>query len=115
MRLWDADDPATLFQLKPVAPLTDNAHVRSSRYHSRCPHRARSDGGHRSRRQSFVVRVIAPASARSLNATGAEVADADIERLSPARHRHITLTGRYRIALPERLHEQEQQEAPTDP
>ncbi len=39
-----------------------------------------------------------------LNATGVEIAGADIERLSPLGTDHITLTGRYRIALPERLH-----------
>jgi Tn3 transposase DDE domain len=40
-----------------------------------------------------------------LTATGVEIADADIERLSPLGSDHITLTGRYRIALPERLHD----------
>ena len=29
--------------------------------------------------------------------------DADVERLSPLATDHITLTGRYRIALPEQL------------
>ena len=38
-----------------------------------------------------------------LNATGAETADTDIERLSPLGTDHITLTGRYRIALPETI------------
>jgi hypothetical protein len=38
-----------------------------------------------------------------LKATGVEIADADIERLSPLGTDHITLTGRYLIALPERL------------
>ena len=40
-----------------------------------------------------------------LKANGVEIADADIERLSPLGTEHITLTGRYRIALPERLHD----------
>ena len=31
------------------------------------------------------------------------IEDADIERLSPLGTEHITLTGRYRIALPEAL------------
>jgi len=38
-----------------------------------------------------------------LTATGHAVRDEDIERLSPLGHEHITLTGRYRIALPDRL------------
>ena len=40
-----------------------------------------------------------------LKATGVEIADSDIERLSPLGTDHTTLTGRYRIALPERLHD----------
>ena len=40
-----------------------------------------------------------------LKATGVEIADADSERLSPLGTDHITLTGRYPIALPERLHD----------
>lgn len=38
-----------------------------------------------------------------LNATGVETADTDIERISPLGTDHITLTGRCRIAPPERL------------
>jgi Tn3 transposase DDE domain len=38
-----------------------------------------------------------------LHATGHAVRDEDIERLSPLTHEHITLTGRYRIALPDPL------------
>jgi TnpA family transposase len=33
------------------------------------------------------------------------IRDEDIERLSPLGHEHITLTGRYRIALPDPLHD----------
>ena len=46
-----------------------------------------------------------------LKATGGEIADADIERLSPLGTDHITLTGRYRIALPSAYTTR----APTDP
>jgi TnpA family transposase len=38
-----------------------------------------------------------------LAASGVLIEDADIERLSPLGTEHITLTGRYRIALPEAL------------
>ena len=38
--------------------------------------------------------------------TGHTLRDEDIERLNPLGHEHITLTGRYRIALPEPLREQ---------
>ena len=40
-----------------------------------------------------------------LKATGVEIADGDIERLSLLATDHITVTGCYRIALPERLHD----------
>jgi hypothetical protein len=38
-----------------------------------------------------------------LAATGMRVDDVDVERLSPLGTDHITLTGRYRIALPDAL------------
>lgn len=38
-----------------------------------------------------------------LNETGHTVRDEDIERVSPLTHDHITLTGRYGIALPDTL------------
>jgi len=38
-----------------------------------------------------------------LEATGMRVDDVDVERLSPLGTEHITLTGRYRIALPDTL------------
>jgi TnpA family transposase len=38
-----------------------------------------------------------------LTAAGHAIRDEDIERLSPLGHEHITLTGRYRIALPDPL------------
>jgi hypothetical protein len=41
-----------------------------------------------------------------LKANSVEIADADIKRLSPLGSDDITLTGRYRIALPERLHDE---------
>jgi len=40
-----------------------------------------------------------------LTASGHVIRDEDIERLSPLGHEHITLTGRYRIALPDSLHD----------
>lgn len=38
-----------------------------------------------------------------LAATGLTIHDTDVERLSPLGSDHITLTGRYRITLPEAL------------
>ena len=38
-----------------------------------------------------------------LHGTGHTLRDEDVERLSPLTHHHITLTGRYRIALPDPL------------
>jgi endonuclease/exonuclease/phosphatase (EEP) superfamily protein YafD len=40
-----------------------------------------------------------------LTASGLRVDDVDIERLSPLGTDHLTLTGRYRIALLEALHD----------
>jgi hypothetical protein len=43
------------------------------------------------------------------------IRDEDVERLSPLGHHHITLTGRYRIALSEPLHDQGAYRALKDP
>jgi hypothetical protein len=50
-----------------------------------------------------VSSCSARAAARDARRTG--IRDEDIERLRPLGHEHITLTGRYRIALPDPLRE----------
>ncbi len=47
--------------------------------------------------------IYAQRAIEHLTDTGHAIRDEDIERLSPLTHDHITLTGRYRIALPDPL------------
>jgi hypothetical protein len=43
----------------------------------------------------------------SLRAEGIEIADEDVERLSPLRHEHINLLGRYHFTLAESVRQGE--------
>ena len=51
----------------------------------------------------YTQRALHVSASASASASALTIDDPDIERLSPLGTDHITLTGRYRIALPELL------------
>lgn len=53
--------------------------------------------------RSLRTATFGPAPSAELYAEGFEIADEDAQRLSPLRHEHVNLLGRYHFALADRL------------